>query len=325
MRTSLHAALVLSLLATALGCGDQKTGAGKGKKPQLAFVINNSSDFWTLARAGIRKAEKEFNVDVDFQVPGQGQAAQQHQIIESLIAKGIDGIAVSVLDPKGAINILNEAAKRMPVVTQDSDCPDSDRKVYIGTNNIEAGRVAGREILKALPEGGKIALFVGKLDVANAYERKRGIEEVLSTAPANIEIVDTFTDEGQRPRAQNNVRDALDKYPDLKCLVGLWSYNPPAIIQVLKEKELTGKIKVVAFDEETPTLDGLEEGIVHSTVVQQPYEFGYQSIRVLAQLARDEDPKLPANGLMYIDVKVIDKSSVKEFREKLQQLLKEGR
>jgi ribose transport system substrate-binding protein len=324
MNRSFVATVACFTLSLALGCGDQAAGPAKGKKPQLAFVINNSSDFWTLARAGIRKAEKEFDVSVDFQVPGQGQAAQQHQIIETLIAKGIDGMAVSVLDPKGAINILNEAAKHMPVVTQDSDCPDSNRKVYIGTNNVEAGRVAGKEILKALPEGGKIALFVGKLDVANARERKQGIEEVLKAASQKIEIVDTFTDEGQRPTAQNNVRNALDKYQDLKCLVGLWSYNAPAIIQVLREKNLAGKVKVVAFDEELPTLDALADGTVQSTVVQQPYEFGYQSIRVLAQLARGQDAKLPANGLMYIDVKVIDKSNVKEFRENLQKLLKEG-
>lgn len=324
--------IALTLLAAGAsaslpGCGSQTTSSGGGK-PQLAFVINSSSDFWVLARAGIRKAEKEFDVDVDFQVPGQGTAAQQREIIETLIAKGIDGMAVSVLDPKGAIDILNQAVERMPVVTQDSDAPDSKRKVYIGTNNVEAGRVAGREIIKALTEGGKvspgkIALFVGKLDVANARERKQGIEETLKDT--GIEVVETFTDETKRPTAQTNVRNALDKYPDLKCLVGLWSYNPPAIIHVLKEKGLAGKIKVVAFDEEQATLDGLVDDTVFSTVVQQPYEFGYQSVKVLAKLTRKESIDLPADGLLYVPVKVIDKSSVAEFKQKVDQMLKEGR
>jgi len=326
MKASVRLALGITWLAGLLlpmGCG-----SSTDDKPQLAFVINNSSDFWVLARAGIRKAGKEFDVEVDFQVPGQGTAAQQRAIIESLIAKGIDGMAVSVLDPKGSIDILNQAAEHMPVVTQDSDAPNSNRKVYIGTDNVEAGRVAGREIKKALTVdgeivGGKIALFVGKLDVANARERKEGIEEVLKGT--DIEVVETFTDEGQRPTAQANVRNALDKYPDLKCLVGLWSYNPPAIIHVLKEKGLAGKIKVVAFDEEQPTLDGLADGTVFSTVVQQPYEFGYQSIKVLAKLARKEAIDLPEDGLMHVPVKVIDKSTVKEFREKVEQMLKEGR
>lgn len=298
-------------------------GCDRGDKLQLAFVINNPSPFWTLARAGIRKAEKEFDVTVDFQVPGQGQAAQQRQIIETLIAKGVKGMAVSVLDPKGSIDLLNEASKTMPVVTQDSDCPDSKRVAYIGTDNVAAGRMAGEEIKKALPDGGRIAIFVGKLDVANARERDAGIRESL--AGTNIEIVQTFTDEGQRPTAQTNVRNALDKYPDLKCLVGLWSYNAPAIVKVVMEKGLQGKVKIIAFDEEGATLDAIEDGTVQSTVVQQPYEFGYLSIRALAKLARKQDAGLPPNGLVYVPVKVIDGTSLKEFREKVRQMLEEGK
>jgi ribose transport system substrate-binding protein len=123
-------------------------------KTKLAFVTNGSSDFWKLAQAGIRKAEKEFDAEVDFQVPGQAAAAQQQQIIETLMGKDIQGIAISVLDPVGSISIINQAAEQMPVVTQDSDAPDSKRKAYIGTDNVEAGRVAGREILKALKAAG---------------------------------------------------------------------------------------------------------------------------------------------------------------------------
>lgn len=314
--------ILLVTLAALTGC-ERDTGSR-----QFAFIVNSSSDFWTVAKAGIRKAEKELGVTVDFQVPGDGTAAQQQQIIEASIAKGVDGMAVSVLDPKGAISVINEAAKHMPVITQDSDCPDSNRKVYIGTDNVEAGRQAGLQILAALSDGGtpkpaKIALFVGKLDVANARERKQGIEEALKGT--GIEIVETFTDETKRAVAQNNVRDALDKYPDLKALVGLWSYNTPAIVQVLEEKGLTGNVKVVGFDEEIPTLEAIEKGVVYSTIVQQPYEFGYLSIKVLAQLASGEDPKLPENKLWYVPVKVIEKSNVADFRKQVQTWLDEGR
>ena len=326
MRVAARAILLVSLFLHLAGCDSgpkdpaPKDSAGK---IELAFVVNNPSDFWSLARAGIRKAEREFDVSVDFQTPGTGQAAQQQQIIETLISKGVKGMAVSVLDPKGAVTIINKASEHMPVITQDSDCPDSNRKAYIGTDNVEAGRVAGGEIKKALPGGGKIAIFVGKLDVANARERHQGIVEVLRGS--NVEIVDpVFTDEGQRPTAQNNVRNALDKHADLKGLVGLWSYNTPAILQVVTEKGLQGKIAVIGFDEETPTLDGIESGVVQATVVQQPFEFGYQSIRALAKLARKEDPGLPGK-LVYVPVKVIDRSTVKEFRARLAEMLAQGR
>lgn len=314
---------VFMLLAAVLCVAGSCTKSDQNGALNLAFVINGPSDFWTFARAGIRKAEKEFNVTVDFETPGDGTAALQAQIIRGLITKGVQGIAVSVLDPKGAIGILNEAAKRMPVVTQDSDCPESNRKAYIGTDNLDAGRVAGREILKALPDGGQVALFVGKLDVANARERRDGILEVIKGS--KVTVVETFTDETERPRAQSNVRNALDKYPNLKGLVGLWAYNPPAIVKVVKEKGLQGKVKVIGFDENKQTLDAIENGVIDATVVQQPYEFGYQSIRALAMLARNQDPGLPANGLYYVPVRVIDKNNVKNFRLTVEKLLSEGK
>ncbi len=304
------------LLAT---CGGGETDS---QPLRLAFVTNSSSDFWALARAGIRQAEIELDVSVDFQVPGRGTAAEQRQIIESLIAKGVAGMAVSVLDPLGAVGILDEAASYMPVITQDSDCPDSKRIAYIGTDNVEAGRVAGRKLVELLPDGGQVAIFVGKLDVANARERRSGIEQAV--AGHAIEIVETFTDEVSRPVAQANVRNALEKYPDLDALVGLWSYNTPAIVKVVEEKGIAGEVKIVGFDEEDTTLDAIEQGVVAATVVQQPYEFGYRSIRALAQLARGLDPGLASDGLNYVPVRLIDQDNVSEFRVELGRLLEAG-
>jgi ribose transport system substrate-binding protein len=168
-----------------------------------------------------------------------------------------------------------------------------------------------------------VALFVGKLDVANARERKQGIEQVIEGHP--IEIVEVFTDEVQRSVAQSNVRNALDKYPELAAMVGLWSYNTPAIVKVVQERGLEGRITIVGFDEESATLDAVADGTVASTVVQQPFEFGYRSIRALALLARGENAGLPADGLEYVPVRVIRREQVEPFRRDLLRQLDEGR
>jgi len=166
----------------------------------------------------------------------------------------------------------------------------------------------------------QVALFVGKLDVANARERQQGIAEVLKEQ--GVEIAETFTDQHDRGKCQEYVRTALDKYgDDLKCLVGLWSYNPPAIVQVVKEKGMAGKISIVAFDEEIPTLDAVADGTIYSTIVQQPFEFGYRSTEVLHKLARKEPVEIPQNGLMYVPVKVINQETVQEFRATLKTIL----
>ena len=139
-----------------------------------------------------------------------------------------------------------------------------------------------------------------------------------------MEIVETLTDEVSRPVAQANVRNALEKYPDLDALVGLWSYNTPAIVKVVEEKGIGGEIEIVGFDEEDVTLDAIEQGVVAATVVQQPYEFGYRSIRALSRLARGLDPELADNGLNYVPVRLIDGGNVSEFRVDLERLLEAG-
>ena len=216
---------IIGLISISLLSSCQSKDDSAETKPTFAFVINQPARGWDIARAGCQQAAEEEGVNVDFQVPGQGSAAQQKQIVESLIAKGCNGLAISPLNPESIGRLLDKASEYMPVICQDSDAPDSKRICYVGTNNVEAGRIAGQELLKVLPQGGKVAVFGGKLDVANSRERYEGIKEALKDT--NCEIVEVFTDQTDRTRAQANVRTALAKYPDLKGIVGLWNYNAP--------------------------------------------------------------------------------------------------
>ena len=147
---------------------------------RLAFITNNPSDFWTMARKGTELAQQELgNVSVNFRIPANGTAAEQKQIVDDLIAKGNDGMAISPKDPTNQVQMLNDAAKQTLVFTQDSDAPTSNRTCYVGTDNHAAGLQAGEEIKKALPNGGKIMLFVGSLDAQNAKDRHQGIMDAL--------------------------------------------------------------------------------------------------------------------------------------------------
>jgi len=323
--TRIVGVLVSAASLMALGAcqkGDDRAAAG-GKKIELGFITNGPGDFWVIAKAGVIKAERELGVTVGFEVPGHATTAQQKQIIEVKIAKGVQGMAISPLDPESQVTILNEAASHMPVVTQDSDAPKSNRIAYVGTDNVEAGRKAGRLIKEVLPNGGKIAVFVGKMDVANAYERYRGITEIIKDANITVVTGKPYTDETLRPKAQENVRAALGKYPDIGCLVGLWSYSGPAIVKVVREKG--AKVPIVCFDEEAATLRGIREGLIRATVVQRPFEFGYRSVKLLTQLARGEKPEIPKDGLMYVPTMIIRKDNVDAFEKKLEALMAQGK
>lgn len=296
-----------------LFAGCTKSGPSQKK---LAFVTNNSSDFWTIARKGTEKADSELaDVTVEFKMPGDGSAAEQKRIIDDLLAKGIDGIAISPVDPENQTQLINEVTKQALVFTQDSDAPRSDRVCYVGTDNVAAGRQAGALIKEALPQGGKIMIFVGNLDARNAQERLQGIKQTLEGS--NVQILDTRTDNTDRVRAKSNVSDTLVKYSDVVGLVGLWSYNGPAIVNAVKEAGKTGQVKIVAFDEEDETLAGIRDGAIFGTVVQQPFEFGYQAIQLMSKWLAGDKSGIPASKQLFVPTLVIKKDSVEEFTKKI--------
>src|SRR5213595_1263851 len=227
------------VIASAVFVGACKQ-TGAGKRYKLAFVTNNASDFWTISRKGTEKAAAELpNAEIDFRIDSDGTAAEQQRIVEDLLAKGVNGFAISPVDPVNQTQMLNRAAQQALVVTQDSDAPKRNRACYIGTDNVAAGRQAGGLIKEALPQGGKIMIFVGVLDAANAQQRYQGLKEAL--AGSNVQIIDVRTDNTDRVRAKSNAADTLVNNPDIAGMVGLWSYNGPAILSAVKEANKVGK------------------------------------------------------------------------------------
>jgi len=323
-RIIVRANVICLCLIFAASCTQKNEAVKQPPQPKrLAFVTNSASDFWTIARKGTEKADAELdNVTVEFITASDGTAAEQKRIVDELLAKGVDGIAISPADPANQTEMINEVAKKALVLTQDSDAPDSKRAAYIGTDNIAAGKQAGFLIQEALPQGGKIMLFVGNADARNAQERIQGIKEILNGT--NVEIIDVLTDDTVRERAKSNVSDTLVKHPDVKGLVGLWSYNAPAILNAVKESGKNKQIKIIAFDEEDETLAGVKDGRIYATVVQQPYEFGYQAMTLMSQMLHNEKPKIPSSKRIYVPTLTVKQKNVAEFQDKINGLRGKG-
>jgi ribose transport system substrate-binding protein len=312
-------AFMLAFAACVTFAQTSANAQSKDKPLKLAFLTNNASDFWTIARAGCEQAEKEVKgIKVEFRIPSDGTAAEQTRIFDDLLVKGTDGIALSPVDPANQTAMIDRGTEKALIVTQDSDAPKSKRAFYVGTDNVAAGRQAGELIKKAIPQGGKIMLFVGKRDAQNAKERIQGVEETLKGS--NVSIIDVRTDDTDRVRAKQNVADTLVKNPEVACLVGLWSYNGPAIVNAVKDAGKTGKVKIVTFDEENDTLQGIKDGAIEATVVQNPYEFGHQAVTLMAKKLRGEDIAIPENKAFIVPTRAIDKSNVDEFWANLKKL-----
>ncbi|MBC8134048.1 MAG: substrate-binding domain-containing protein [Deltaproteobacteria bacterium] len=320
----------LFLVFAALGACTKKTepapnatgapGTGAGTY-RFAFVTNNSSDFWNIAEKGLRKAEKDFAVKVDMFRPLKGEIADQQRFLEDIMVQSFDGVAISPINPDAMTGTFDKVAAKMPLVCHDSDAPKSKRNVYVGTNNVQAGRAAGAAAIEALKAAkitkGKIAIFVGRIDMQNAIERKQGVDETLGKLPG-FEILPVYLDKTDRALAKKNVEDALARYPDLALLMGLWSYNGPCMAGAVRSSSRTEKPVMIAFDEEEETLKAVQDSAIFATIVQRPFQFGYQSIKALKDLKDGKTvPAVVDTGIL-----TVKKENVAQFWSELRELKK---
>ncbi|WP_194242546.1 sugar-binding protein [Gimesia benthica] len=324
-------ATILSISILLPACNQQK---GNGKKT-VAFVTNGVDPFWVIAQRGAEKAGEDLDVNVEVRMPPQG-VADQKRMVQELLAQNVDGIAISPIDPENQNELLKEIAERSILITQDSDAPESPRQCYIGMDNYTAGRMCGELVKEALPDGGEVMLFVGRLGQANARQRRQGvIDELMDRShdgsrydePGEVikndkySIIDTRTDDFDHLQAKANAEDAIAKYPNLKCMVGLFAYNPPLCLEAIRDAGKLQEIKVVSFDENEASLQGIMDGTVVGTVVQNPYQYGYESVRVLKALANGDKSVIPENEILHIPARKIRKDNVEEFWTELKSLL----
>ena len=324
------------------GCSDsEETNSTTGgtepeaSRPRVAYVTNGIASFWVIGEKGAMAGAEEFDADVEVLMPPNG-VEDQKRMCQDALAKGIEGIAISPIDPENQAELLQEISEHTNLITQDSDAPDSQRLCYIGVDNYEAGRMCGALVREAMPEGGSVMIFVGRLGQANARLRRQGlIDELLDRSSDNSRydepgageikgdkytILDTRTDGFDFGKAKAQAQDAIAKYDDLGCMVGLFAYNPPLILDAVREAGKIGQIKLVGFDEEAGTLQGIVDGEVYGTVVQNPYEYGRRSVQVLAALARGDDSVIPEGRFINCPARSIRKDNVDAFWTKLKEL-----
>ncbi len=300
----------------------------------VAFVTGGSGPYWQIAINGAQAAAEEFAVDLDVMTPpGAESLPAQTELLEKVAVSGVRGVAVSPVDAAAQTKLIDElAAKKMHVVTFDSDAPDSQRTGYVGTSNFAAGRVCARLVAEALPGGGKVAVLVANRTKDNLLDRMGGFQEIVNQLAVaqdaaaaagddmkqRIEIVDFFVDDGDDEKCATLIRQAIADHPDLACFVGMNARHGPVLMDVLEAEGQLGKIKIVAFDEAAETLAGIESGDVYATVAQDPYLFGYEAVRMLAKFCRGSETEQPIGAATYsVSVETVRKDNLDAHRAKL--------
>lgn len=304
-------ALTLLALPGLAGCGDTTSpGSGRQGSPdatvpgirRVVILINGNSPFWDAARVGLEDAERDLHLqdaglrailEVNDGTP-QGQLDKLRQFASQ---SDVAAVGVSAIDANN-VAIANQMRalqnKGVKVITIDSDL-DRDkfrdaRFAFVGTDNLKGGQVLGKCARLLRPQGGEYVTFVGRTGAQNAIERVNGFAE---GAGDKFKRLDNMGDLNDRTKAKQNVRDAISNHPGLNVLVGIWSYNAPAIAEVVREPGQDRKrFTVVTFDAEPRAVEDVAHGWIDAMVVQNPYQMGYQGTRLMQALVRDDQAAL---------------------------------
>lgn len=283
-------------LIIAIGC--LLVGCSPSKK-RIVILTNGPDPFWDTCEAGAKAAEKELGLlekdfIVDFQRGDFTDKKQIDMLKEYVIASDVVGVGISVFNPESR-NLANELQslrkKGVAVVAIDSDVNRDKfrdaRFAYLGTDNVIGGRELGRAAAAIKPVGAKYAFFVGDLGVSNAVERMSGFVQGSSEQATFTELT-RLSDGGDRTKARKNVEDLLNQQSDCDMLVGIWAYNTPQMINVVKDRGIRDKTSVICFDAAEDSISGMEQGNVDVMVVQNPYQMGFEGVRLLHALATDD-------------------------------------
>ncbi len=240
--------------------------------------------YWDACRKGMDAEAAKLGVKAEFLGPEKSDAAKQVAIFESVIARKPAGIAVSPNDPKTVeASIAAARAAGIPVITWDADAPDSQRILYIGTDNVAAGKTAGEELAKAIGGKGKVAILHGALTALNAQQRVEGFKDALKAYP-DIQIVAEEPTEDDPAQSLSKAEALLQAHPDLAAFYGVTGVGVPGAAGAVKQANLCGKVKVVGFDVVPQGIEFMKAGCVSALISQRPYGMTAQALDILKDL-----------------------------------------
>ncbi len=322
--------LVAGIAVLTYRMGVYATPSKPAGKLRAVFVTGGSDPYWKSTIAGAEAAAKELDIQLRVESPDSNENLEQQMAILSRIDTAeVDGVAISPLDADRQTPMLNQLAQSSSVVTFDSDAPLSMRSYYVGTSNYGAGNLCGELIAEALPEGGKIAVVLANLTKNNNIERREGLEATLGldnsdeTHPvtdATFEVVGYLLDGGDDEECRRLVRQALAEHTDLAAIVGMNGRHGPLLLEVLRDEEKLGSVKLVTFDYADEVLAGIEAGEIYATVAQDPYIYGYEAVRLIKKVhdgKHSAAPPILGGGSVFFDAKPVRQDNLTEFRDQL--------
>ncbi len=272
------------LLAGVLLCLAAVTACRDSHRRTIAVIPKATSHlFWVSVQAGALAAGRDFDVDVLWNGPAtETEYDRQIQIVDSMIARRVDGLALAAADRVALVGPLDRAmAAGIPVVIFDSGLDSTNYVTFVATNNVAAGEMGARKLGELLGGKGKAAVVLHAPGSRSTMEREEGFERVMKAEFPNIRIVARQFGMSDRAKARAAAENILTAHPDLNGIFASTEPSSTGISLALKARGLAGKVRFVGFDSSDSMIEDLRQGTLHAIVVQDPFRIGYEAVKTL--------------------------------------------
>ncbi|HXY01629.1 MAG TPA: substrate-binding domain-containing protein [Candidatus Limnocylindrales bacterium] len=316
---------VLSIAVVALVVWGCEKPYHQPEEKYILVAANVNLPYWQDAQAGLTDIGKTTGVKVDLVGPTSFSPTEELAAFKDAVAKHPSGILVSVSDPKLFKEPIDAAIlSGLPVVCIDADAPDSHRVMFIGTDNFRAGVESAKHMAALLGGQGRV-LLIGLSGQLNTEERLRGVNDALKGNPG-MKIIQTVDDKGDARNAYDAVSALLQKHERIDGIIGLEASGGEGAAEALHRMDLTGKVKILAFDKDPQTLEGIERGWITATVAQKPYVMAFYGVRFLDDLHHNAvhefkdwatAPAAPLPVFVDTGTAIIDQTNLATFRKAL--------
>lgn len=309
----------IAAFSTLIGCSSSPHSP---TETYILVTVNRHVSYWKAAFAGLNQAAKEMGVKADMIGPDTYDPQAEHQSMQQAIAQKPAGILVSAANASVVTPDIDAAlAQGIPVITIDSDAPDSKRLFFVGTDNHKAGLLGGRLVAKLLNGKGNVAIMTMP-NQPNLKARLRGYEDAFADHP-NIKVAQVVDVKGDPNVAFDAARKLLEGKPKIDAFVCLESISCPEVGEVVNRANMGGKVTIVAMDTDDLTINWIQKGVISATIAQKPFTMAYYGTKLLDDLHHHPPTPLTANWAdnpaapipTYVDTGafVVDKQNVQSF------------
>lgn len=276
--------------------------AQSAKKPVFVMVPKGVHPYYEPCFEGFKAAAEKYGVTVEKVDPQKFELSLQVKVIEDLIARRVDGIAISALDDAGLVPVIADAVRAgIKVITFDAPAPSSAALTYIGTDNETAGYEAGKKMAQVMNKQGELIILQGGLGATNLNLRTKGFKRAIAETAPGIKILDVVDEQGDFAVSVNKTEAILQTYPNLKGIFSVSAEGAPAAANVLKQQKKAGKIFLAGFDDLKDTLEGINDGTVSFCLVQKTYKMGWLSVEMLLDAKAGKTiPKVIDTGVLFV-------------------------